>query len=110
MVRSIICDSTTGDVIIESNLEIPKNITDPQKIGSCVTYFRRFTLKSLLAIAEVDDDGNKASKVEDPVVKEPKKEELPKLNPNRKLLSKDVPKWNGKIYEGCMIYIEKDYF
>ena len=42
-------------------MPIPENITDPQKLGSCITYFRRYTLKSLLAIAETDDDGNFAS-------------------------------------------------
>jgi hypothetical protein len=41
---------------------IPESLTDPQKLGSCITYFRRYTLKSLLAIAEVDDDGNRAAK------------------------------------------------
>jgi len=47
--------------IIQSFIELP-DIKDPQKLGSCITYFRRYTLKSLLAIAEKDDDGNLASK------------------------------------------------
>ena len=46
--------------LVESSIDLP-NITDPQKLGSCITYFRRYTLKSLLAIAEGDDDGNLAS-------------------------------------------------
>lgn len=45
---------------ITSSLDIP-NIPDPQKIGSAITYFRRYTLGSLLAIQAEDDDGNKAS-------------------------------------------------
>lgn len=45
---------------IKSEIAIPQ-ITDPQKIGACITYFRRFTLKSLLALEEEDDDGNFAS-------------------------------------------------
>jgi len=61
-VFSIIIDAESGDEIEDSYMKIPENITDPQKLGSCVTYFRRYTLKSLLAIAEEDDDGNKASK------------------------------------------------
>jgi hypothetical protein len=60
-VTSAIMDSETGEVIVSSSLTLP-SISDPQKMGSCVTYFRRYTLKSLLAIAEVDDDGNLASK------------------------------------------------
>ncbi len=59
-VKSIIYD-IDGNIICASELELP-NIQDPQKLGSAITYFRRYTLKSLLGIAEVDDDGNKASK------------------------------------------------
>ena len=56
-----ILDSETGVILAESFITLPE-LKDPQKLGSCITYFRRYTLKSLLAIAEVDDDGNKASK------------------------------------------------
>jgi len=42
--------------------EIPLgNITDPQKLGSAITYYRRYTLQSLLGLQAEDDDGNKAS-------------------------------------------------
>jgi hypothetical protein len=37
------------------------NIQDPQKIGSAITYYRRYSLQSLLALQTDDDDGNKAS-------------------------------------------------
>lgn len=60
-VTSAIMDGETGDTIASSTLTLP-NISDPQKMGSAITYFRRYTLKSLLGIAEEDDDGNKASK------------------------------------------------
>lgn len=60
MVITKIADVSNGDAL-ESFMQIPDNLTDPQKIGSCITYFRRYTLKSLLAIQEEDDDGNKAS-------------------------------------------------
>ena len=66
-VTSAIMDSETGDVIASSSLTLP-NQQDPQKLGSAITYFRRYTLKSLLAIAEVDDDGNLASKPNKPTV------------------------------------------
>jgi hypothetical protein len=59
-VWSRICDVESGEVIIESSIELP-DIKDPQKLGSAITYFRRYTLKSLLAIAEGDDDSNLAS-------------------------------------------------
>jgi hypothetical protein len=46
---------------IGSSLKLPE-IADPQKIGSAVTYYRRYTLSSLLALQnEEDDDGNSAS-------------------------------------------------
>lgn len=47
---------------IESELIIP-NQSDPQKLGSAMTYYRRFSICSLLAIAaDDDDDGNTAVK------------------------------------------------
>lgn len=45
---------------MDSFLELP-NLQDPQKIGSAVTYYRRYTLGSLLGIQAEDDDANKAS-------------------------------------------------
>ena len=35
-------------------------IADPQKIGSAITYYKRYNLCALLNIAEADDDGNAA--------------------------------------------------
>tara|TARA_R100000935_G_scaffold45032_1_gene68073 strand:+ start:2316 stop:2840 length:525 start_codon:yes stop_codon:yes gene_type:complete len=58
-VRSIIFDLDGGS--IESAMKLPKNL-DAQKIGSAITYFRRYTLQSLLALQAIDDDGNLASK------------------------------------------------
>jgi len=42
--------------MIGSEMELP-NITDPQKIGSAVTYFRRHTLVTILSLQSLDDDG-----------------------------------------------------
>ncbi len=72
-VVSAIIDSETGKPLANSQIELP-NITDPQKLGSAITYFRRYTLKSLLAIAEGDDDGNLAAKPEPQ--KDPTKDEV----------------------------------
>src|SRR3990167_213705 len=38
------------------------DIKEPQKVGSEITYFRRYTLQSLLGVQADDDDGNLASK------------------------------------------------
>jgi len=51
----IICVDGTGGVI--SALRLP-DISDPQKLGSAITYYRRYTLASLLGLQAVDDDAN----------------------------------------------------
>ena len=56
----IICIDGTGGVI--SALKLPE-INDPQKLGSAITYYRRYTLASLLGLQAVDDDANVASGV-----------------------------------------------
>lgn len=56
----LICIDGTGGVI--SALKLPE-ISDPQKLGSCITYYRRYTLASLLGLQAVDDDANVASGV-----------------------------------------------
>ena len=66
IISTEIYDAESGKLVCESSMMIPEQITDPQKLGSCVTYFRRYTLKSLLAIAEQDDDGNLAAKITKP--------------------------------------------
>jgi hypothetical protein len=42
---------------VESWLTLP-SITDPQKMISATTYYRRATLQALLSLQAVDDDGN----------------------------------------------------
>lgn len=44
-------------VCVESSLDLP-NLTDPQKIGSAISYYRRYTLSSLLGLQAEDNDGN----------------------------------------------------
>ena len=61
LVFTQIIDIETGDSV-ESFMEIPMNIVDPQKMLACVTYLRRGTLQSLLSLQAIDDDGNEASK------------------------------------------------
>lgn len=60
VVSKLICIDGTGGVI--SALKLPE-IADPQKLGSCITYYRRYTLASLLGLQAVDDDANVASGV-----------------------------------------------
>tara|TARA_R110000744_G_scaffold6534_2_gene22816 strand:+ start:1999 stop:2529 length:531 start_codon:yes stop_codon:yes gene_type:complete len=57
VVTKLICPNT------EKSIESRKKLStqsDPQKLGSEITYYRRYTLQSLLALQAEDDDGNKA--------------------------------------------------
>jgi len=58
-VTTRIVDVETGDEVTSS---MPLTAGLPaQKAGSEVTYFRRYTLVSLLALEQTDDDGNAAT-------------------------------------------------
>ena len=63
---------------INSEIELT-NLTDPQKRGSEITYYRRYTLASLLGLQAEDDDANKT-------VKQPTQD-------NRPWLTEDGFKW-----------------
>ena len=52
-VGTTIIDFETGEKI-ETVISLPTNLT-PQQLGSAITYFRRYTLASLLSL-EIDDD------------------------------------------------------
>jgi len=58
-VFTIITDIESSDCI-ESYIDLPNNL-NPQQLGSAVTYFRRYTLQSLMSLQAVDDDGQHAS-------------------------------------------------
>lgn len=82
----IIC-LTTGNQI-ESSIKI-NDLEKPHQNGSAITYYRRYTLKSLLSIPEVDDDGNNASL------------NNPKENKNNQ--NKDDRKWLNKFKKGTQV-------
>lgn len=55
--------------IVHSSIPLP-NIQDPQKMGSAITYYRRYALQSLFLLRAEDDDANmgsgkKVAKLED---------------------------------------------
>jgi len=58
-VVSEIIDIESGETVT-SSIALP-NLDDPQKLGSAVTYYRRYTLQSLLGLQAEDDDANLAS-------------------------------------------------
>jgi hypothetical protein len=53
---------------VSSAIKLP-DLNDPQKLGSAVTYYRRYTLQSLLSLQAEDDDANTASKAPAPAPK-----------------------------------------
>ena len=54
--------------MVESVIDLSPNLT-AQALGSQITYYRRYTLQSLMSLQSDDDDGQKASTPQ-PIVKE----------------------------------------
>jgi len=54
-----IVDVESGEHL-ESFMELP-TLQNPQAMGSAITYFRRYTLQSLMSLQAVDDDGQAAA-------------------------------------------------
>ena len=59
IISTSIIDIESGQSVV-SSMRLPE-IQDPQKVGSAVTYYRRYTLQSLLSLQAEDDDANSAS-------------------------------------------------
>jgi len=66
-IKTILTDAETGEMI-EDITPLTQN-PDAQKMGSAVTYFRRYALQSLLGLEAKDDDGNSASNKTVPKIK-----------------------------------------
>lgn len=88
---------------IESTLSMKPVKVDPQGIGSCITYARRYALAAICGMAsEEDDDGNAASQPETP-----KKETKP---PVAKPQSNDTwtcPAHNATLYNTVFLPLMK---
>jgi len=54
--KTIVSD---GDETIEDTITLP-DLQDPQKMGSCITYYRRYSIQSMFALQAADDDGESA--------------------------------------------------
>lgn len=61
------------DCLLESSILLPDNI-DPQKMGSAITYYRRYAIQSMLLLQAEDDDGNLGNKPEPKIYNEGYKE------------------------------------
>lgn len=60
-IKTIIIDTESGESFGEDNLYPLIEMTDPQKEGAVITYFRRYALLSALMLETEDDDCNSAS-------------------------------------------------
>ena len=49
-----------GKIVFEDSVPLPE-LQDPQKMGSAITYYRRYSLQSLFLLRAEDDDANVAS-------------------------------------------------
>lgn len=58
--RTTVIDAESGKSLVDMVTPIPEN-SDPQKMGSAITYFRRYALQSLFLLQAIDDDANSAS-------------------------------------------------
>lgn len=97
-VKTKIVDIETGESV-SSEIRLPQ-LNDPQKLGSAITYYRRYTLQSLLGLQAEDDDANKASK---PATKQQPTNDLPWLNVGSK-------EWSGALEKGTDIATLRKYF
>jgi len=88
---TIIIDTESGERLIESIVVLPEN-PDPQKMGSIITYFRRYSLQSLLFLQAEDDDANIASAPTAPKASTGAKGDCPKCGAPMVMSQK------GKIY------------
>jgi len=60
--KTVIFDIEDESSAVESeSVLVAKDLNDPQKLGSSVTYFRRYHLVSLLGLSVTDDDGKAGS-------------------------------------------------
>jgi len=83
---------------IEDTITLTAVKSDPQAMGSAITYGRRYQLAALLNIAQEDDDGNNASgsakgqKPEGPTLRQINLEEISKIIKLGKLSDEQIKK------------------
>jgi hypothetical protein len=82
-----IIDVETGEKI-ESIIELDGTMNAQQR-GSQITYYRRYTLQSILSLSTTDDDGNLASQPQKPLMSDAQYEKfIERLQLDPKILDK----------------------
>ena len=107
-VRTVIYHIESGENI-ESSIKLD-DLRDPQKVGSAVTYYRRYTLQSLLSLQAEDDDANKASGNNKKENKQPTKPWLNRTDKNGNLLEDYATKIQGAKAKGSKLADLEKYF
>jgi len=92
-VFSEILDVESGESVT-SSIPLPQ-IDDPQKIGSCVSYYRRYTLQSLISLQSEDDDANAASQA---------------TKSQKQWVNKDDKIWNAAVDKGITLTELKKHY
>lgn len=93
---------------IRSEIKLPE-LSNPQQLGSAITYYRRYTLTSLLALEVEDDDGNGADTPKQPnqtTKKQPQQNTLPLLEFNSENYDKVAKYMQGG---GSITEVKKKY-
>ncbi len=85
ILKTIITDTESGENI-ESSIALPDNL-EPQKMGSAITYLRRYSLQSMLFLQAEDDDGSVSS---------PKNTGYTKYEPKQKLTPEEKVKYGAR--------------
>jgi len=94
LVSSQIIDIESGDKV-DSSMKMAE-LSDPQKMGSMITYYRRYTLVSLIAGQAEDDDANAASKAS--------------KTPEKVWVNKGDKIWNAAIDKGATLDTLKKHY
>ena len=81
---------------VVSYITLPK-MEDPQKLGSAITYYRRYTLQSLLGLQAEDDDANSAS-------------QAVKNQPSKNWVNEGDKIWNAALSKGVTLAELKKHY
>ncbi len=60
VLETIVVDLESAGDYVDSSIALPKSMK-PQELGAAITYYRRYSLQSLLLMEAKDDDANSAS-------------------------------------------------
>ena len=92
-VFSEVIDTESGESVT-SSIVLPQ-MDDPQKLGSAITYYRRYTLQSLLGLQAEDDDANSASQA---------------TKSQKQWVNKDDKIWNAAVDKGVSLTELKKHY